>query len=85
MKVKQWTNARRKLKKQFEKWGVVRCEVCNGDFSLGFAHRLKRRFVRDDAEIMTVALLCQKCHERIEFSGHEQMFDAINQIISNRR
>jgi hypothetical protein len=31
-----------------------------------------------------VALLCQPCHERIEFSGHEQMYEAITRIIENR-
>jgi hypothetical protein len=33
---------------------------------------------------MTVALLCNKDHERIEHSGHEAMFASITEIISNR-
>lgn len=84
MKVSTWTNARRKLKKEFERRGQTRCELCNAAFPLSFAHRYKRRFITTDAEIMTVALLCIPCHQKIEVSGHEQMFKSINQIIEAR-
>jgi hypothetical protein len=79
-----WDNARRKLTVKFERMGVTRCEICNAAFPLGFAHRLKRRFIRDEAELMTVALLYNPCHERIEHSGHERMYEAITQIIEKR-
>lgn len=82
--MKGWTNARRKLKVQFERMGVTRCEICNTAFPLGFAHRLKRRFITDEAELMTVALLCNPCHERIEHSGHENMYEAVSRIIDTR-
>lgn len=51
---------------------------------LGFAHRYKRRFITTAEELATVALLCVKCHETIEFSGHENMKNAIDAIIENR-
>lgn len=84
MKQQIWHNARRKLKIQFERMGVTRCEMCQGTFALSFAHRLKRRFITTEEELMTVALLCQKDHERIEHSGHDEMFRRITEIISNR-
>lgn len=83
-KTQQWANARRQLKVQFENLGLTRCERCNGNFALSFAHRVKRRFITTAEELMTVALLCQKCHEQIEFSGHENMRIAIDAIIEKR-
>lgn len=84
MKVKEWTKLRREIKPVFEKAGIVTCENCGGSFALGFAHRVKRRFLTTDEEKRTVALLCQPCHERIEFSGHEEMFRSITEIIERR-
>lgn len=55
-----------------------------GTFGLGFAHRLKRRFIVTDEELNFVALLCVKCHESIEYSGHANMFAAITQIVKDR-
>jgi hypothetical protein len=80
----RWETARRKLKVKFERMGVTRCEVCNAAFPLGFAHRLKRRFIKTDDELLTVALLCNPCHERIEFSGHDNMYQRISEIIEQR-
>lgn len=82
--MKGWSNARRKLKKQFERDGITRCEKCNAAYPLGFAHRYKRRMITTEQELMTVALLCNPCHERIEHSGHEQMKAAIDEVIANR-
>ncbi len=84
MKQTKWHNARRKLKIQFEAMNVTRCEICGGTFALSFAHRYKRRFILTDDELMTVALLCQQCHERIEHSGHENMYRRITEIIEQR-
>ena len=80
--ISQWNTARRKLKVQFEKMGVMRCEKCNAAYPLGFAHRLKRRFITTEAELLTAALLCHRCHERIEYGGN--VFEEINQIIEGR-
>lgn len=51
---------------------------------LSFAHRYKRRFITTDEELRVVALLCQKHHEEIEFSGHDEMYEAITAIINSR-
>jgi hypothetical protein len=83
-RTKDWNNARRKLKVMFESLGITRCEKCHSDFALGFAHRLKRRFITDREELMTVALLCNDCHSEIEYSGHENMYRDITAIIESR-
>lgn len=80
----KWNRVRAKLKKKFEAMGITRCELCFGTFGLSFAHAKKRRFITEDADWEDVALLCQPCHEKIEFSGHEQMEEAIRQIIDSR-
>jgi hypothetical protein len=80
--MKGWENARRKLKQIFENAGITRCEVCQTDWALGFAHRKKRRHITDEKELMTVALLCNPCHERIEYGG--DMFNQITAIIERR-
>tara|TARA_R110000868_G_scaffold342440_1_gene603310 strand:+ start:199 stop:486 length:288 start_codon:yes stop_codon:yes gene_type:complete len=61
-----------------------RCEVCNGTFGLALAHAEKRRHIVSKEQYWEVALLCQICHERIEFSGHENMAQAIREIIAKR-
>lgn len=76
---------RAKLKEKFERLGITRCELCFGTFGLAFAHSKKRRFILTDEELEEVALLCQPCHEKIEFSGHEEMYKAITDIIKWRQ
>lgn len=80
----KWNQVRAKLKIEFERKGITRCELCQGTFGLAFAHSKKRRFIQTDEDWYHVALLCQPCHQQIEFSGHDEMFEAINQIINNR-
>lgn len=84
-KCQQWDRVRARLKQKFFELGIVRCEKCGSGFNLSFAHRLKRRFITDEAELMIVALLCVPCHQVIEHSGHESMYETINQIIESRR
>lgn len=79
-----WDRVRASLKLQFSEWGIQSCEVCGGTFALSFAHRLKRRLITDDAEMRMVALLCHKHHEELEFSGHDNMFQKITDIIEKR-
>jgi hypothetical protein len=79
-----WQLTRRRLKKQFERAGITQCEICNTGNYLSFAHRLKRRFITTQRELEKVALLCVPCHEKIEFSGHENMFAEITRIIESR-
>lgn len=58
--------------------------MCHGTFGLSFAHSKKRRFIQTDEDWEEVALLCQPCHQKIEFSGHENMYEAVRRIIENR-
>lgn len=83
-KQSQWNTTRRKLKVEFERQGITRCEECNAAYPLGFAHRYKRRLITTEQELRTCALLCNPCHEKYEFAGHEKMFEGINQIIERR-
>ena len=83
-KTRAWDHTRAKLKKQFFEIGVTTCEECGADNFLSFAHRLKRRFITDEAELATVALLCIPCHEKVERLGHSEMFRRITDIINRR-
>ena len=83
-KTKQWNNTRRQLKKEFEQKGITFCEVCGSNFGLSFAHRQKRRFITEDTELKTVALLCIPCHQSIEQLPHSEMFKQITEIIEQR-
>ena len=83
-KVSHWNTVRQKLKVEFERQGITRCEECNAAYPRSFSHRYKRRFITTDAELRTVALLCIPCHEKYEFAGHEKMFEGINRIIERR-
>lgn len=83
-KIKAWNKARREIKHEFENLNITTCEVCGTDNNLSFAHRVKRRFITDEKELKTVALLCIFHHEQIENAGHEIMFNRINEIIEKR-
>lgn len=83
-KVNHWNYIRTKLKTQFESMGITYCEKCGTRNGLTFAHRLKRRFITDDTELMTVALLCLRCHQEVEQLPHQQMFEQITEVIENR-
>jgi CO dehydrogenase/acetyl-CoA synthase beta subunit len=83
-RTEKWNRVKNKLKAKFEAAGIMRCELCYGTFGLAFAHSKKRRFIQTDEDWEEVALLCQPCHEKIEFSGHDNMYEAIRNIIDNR-
>lgn len=83
-KVAKWNAVRAKLKVEFERKGITRCEMCGIGMFLGFAHRYKRRFITTEDELRICALLCVTCHEKIEYNGHENMKQAIDGIIAGR-
>ena len=60
------------------------CEVCGATWPVALAHSKKRRMIQDRDDYFEVALLCQTCHEEVEFSGHENMERAIKEIIAAR-
>lgn len=90
-KVDEWNKVRAELKKEFEALGIVQCEMCGTSDFLSFAHRVKRRKITTPEELRMVALLCmdsprgQGCHNKLEFSPPDVMYDTISLIISNRR
>jgi hypothetical protein len=65
-----WKEAREKLKPIFMEKGIVRCEICKGDFAMSFHHRHKRweyiRHKEDLGKFEEVLLLCAFCHEKLE-------------------
>ena len=89
-KVDKWNRVRAKLKKRFYAMGITFCEMCGRTDFLSFAHRLKRRFITTDEELEMVALLCMDnpqgkgCHNKLEHSSHEEMFERITEIIRTR-
>lgn len=65
--------ANREIKKMFIKRGICCCEFCGSDYCLTFAHRHKRIWYRSCLELLyeftQVLLLCQKCHDMIEYDA----------------
>jgi len=82
--VNKWNATRAKLKIEFDRMGITRCEKCKSGMYLSFAHRLKRRFIHTDEELRQVALLCTTCHNVIERKSHAEMFRLVTEIIENR-
>jgi len=60
------------------------CEICGDTFGQALAHSKKRRYIYTKEDYFTVCLLCQKCHTKIEHSGHENMEREILAIIARR-
>ena len=85
-----WNRTRAKLKKEFAEMNITFCEMCGRHDYLSFAHRLKRRYIRDEDELKMVALLCMDnpqakgCHNKLEHSSHSEMFEVITNLIENR-
>lgn len=75
--------ANRKLKKIFLSHGITQCEYCGSDNYLGFAHRHKRVWYRSNLgnlyKFNQVLLLCQVCHEMIEYNAErtDHLFTAL--------
>jgi len=59
-----------KVKMEFIKKGIIRCELCNSDSWLSFAHRLKRRHYINKGDLINnfneMLLLCVPCHQILE-------------------
>lgn len=86
-KMKEWEDARKELKIEFEAKGITSCELglpgCMRDNFLTFAHAKKRRKL-EDGELKVVALLCQNCHNEIEYLPAAKMEAIVMNIINNR-
>lgn len=87
-KTRKWDSDREKLKKEFHRAGITRCELnydgCQRDNFLGFAHSKKRRNVVTTDDREEVILACQNCHDRIEKQTHVLMYNIVNLVIAER-
>lgn len=89
-KVQAWDEIRTKeLKPAFKRAGITKCEAqfggCYGDNYLGFAHQRKRRHCTTPELMRDVALLCARCHDKLEILPERDMALAIQAIIVTRR
>ena len=83
---RQWILARAKLKKEYERRGITKCEIhlpgCWGDNGLGFAHRHKRAWYYSRPGLIgqfnQTLLACNSCHDKIEHD--KQATEAIFKI-----
>lgn len=87
-RVLAWEKTRRALKVEFERAGIVTCEIhlegCARNFNLSFAHAEKRRFITTQEQLEEVCLACVNCHNAIEKSSHEAMAIVVRGTIQNR-
>jgi len=61
--------ANKRLKKEYERRQITRCEICGGNFGLSFHHRKKRLYYYTHeglGEFSETLLLCQSCHDKLE-------------------
>lgn len=82
-KTRAWESLRRILKREFAAKGVTRCEMCGTDNYLSFAHAQKRRKL-NEAGLRVVALLCLRCHDRIEVLPAAEMETEVTTLITKR-
>lgn len=86
MTISDWNKARARCKKRFEAAGITYCQECGRHDYLSFAHRVKRRFITDEAELEVVALLCMSnpdaigCHNRLEIGDKQVMYDTVTKF-----
>jgi len=62
-------SANRKLKKEYQRRGITRCEICGSGWGLSFHHRHHRLYYYTHeglGEFSETILVCQPCHDKIE-------------------
>lgn len=79
-----WERLRPKLKIEFARAFITRCEICGTDNMLGFAHSKKRRCIATREQQQEVILICHPDHDRIEVMHHAMMAGVVRGIIANR-
>jgi hypothetical protein len=86
-KTKEWERERRKLKKEYEKRGIVLCELrfdgCYRNNMLSFAHRYKRGDPRCEHTFKGTVLACIPCHQVIEYNKEltEEVFKKLRDSV----
>lgn len=89
-KGKLWLKVRKEIIADFERRGIMQCEMCHSQpptferTILDLAHSKKRRCIKDLTELKEVALLCRHCHNFLETGTHEVMYQTITEIIKRR-
>ena len=82
-----WATTRAALVVRFATAGITSCELryegCFKNNFLSFAHSKKRRYITSQEELETVALLCQKCHQAVEY--RPDMEEIILRVIAKRK
>lgn len=82
-----WDNLRAKMKVEFERAGITRCEAnltgCTGSQMLSMAHPKKRRNLVG-AEMEQCALFCLTCHDKAEVLPESEMTAMVRGIIAAR-
>ena len=61
--------ANKRLKKEYERRQITRCEICGNDFGLSWHHKKKRLYYYTHeglGEFSETLLLCQSCHDKLE-------------------
>ena len=86
-KVNAWQTTRALLIERFRRAGITQCELryddCWRTNALSFAHSKKRRFIESQEQLEECALLCQVCHDRIEYSPN--MYEIVRRVIASRK
>ena len=81
-----WIRQRRKLKVEYERKGIMTCEVrlpgCWYNNALSFAHRYKRNDPRCEHTFRGTVLACIPCHNKIEYDREltEKMFNNLREV-----
>jgi len=87
-KTRAWRNCVVRLKKKFERMGIVECELrydgCWRDNALSFAHGRRRRFLLEDELEQLVCLACTPCHQILEAKPAEEMLAIVREVIASR-
>ena len=82
-----WNEERSVLKTEFEKMGIVTCELrytnCWKNTALGFAHPEKRRNMTFE-DLPCVILACNSCHDTLELYNRVRMRKVIETVIKER-
>lgn len=87
-RTREWRNTVVRLKKRYAAMGITSCELryegCFGNEALGFAHgRKRRKLLKGELEHLCI-LLCNFCHDKIEFLPAEEMLAIVESVIANR-
>lgn len=80
-----WSSLKKRIVKDLEARGIMKCEMCHGSGILDLAHSKKRRKIENEDELGEVALLCRQCHNFIEYRlSQPEMERVVKEIVERR-